>query len=82
MFQQDPAEYRLTHHSQSDTLDKAREPDLIQGTQVIVPDFEAGKLAWTYQRPTAASAAAARKLSANTTRARCRSEAATLPAIT
>ena len=31
MFQQDPAEYRLTHHSQSDTLDKAREPDLIQG---------------------------------------------------
>jgi hypothetical protein len=35
MFQQDPAEYRLTHHSQSDTLDKAREPDLIQGTQVM-----------------------------------------------
>jgi carboxypeptidase Q len=35
MFQQDPAEYRLTHHSQSDTLDKAREPDLIQGAQVM-----------------------------------------------
>lgn len=35
MFQQDPAEYRLTHHSQSDTLDKAREEDLIQGTQVM-----------------------------------------------
>jgi 6-phosphogluconolactonase len=32
-FRQDPAEYRLTHHSQSDTLDKAREPDLIQGAQ-------------------------------------------------
>ena len=27
---QDPVEYRFTHHSQSDTLDKAREPDLIQ----------------------------------------------------
>lgn len=35
MFRQDPAEYRLTHHSQSDTLDKAREPDLIQGVQVM-----------------------------------------------
>jgi hypothetical protein len=35
MFRQDPAEYRLTHHSQSDTLDKAREPDLIQGAQVM-----------------------------------------------
>ncbi len=35
MFQQDPAEYRLTHHSQSDTLDKAREEDLIQGAQVM-----------------------------------------------
>lgn len=34
-FQQDPAEYRLTHHSQSDTLDKAREPDLIQGAQCM-----------------------------------------------
>ena len=32
---QDPAEYRFTHHSQSDTLDKASEPDLIQGTQVM-----------------------------------------------
>lgn len=35
MFQQDPAEYRFTHHSQSDTLDKAREPDLVQGAQVM-----------------------------------------------
>jgi hypothetical protein len=35
LCQQDPAEYRLTHHSQSDTLDKAREPDLVQGTQVM-----------------------------------------------
>jgi carboxypeptidase Q len=34
-FHQDPAEYYLTHHSQSDTLDKAREPDLIQGSQVM-----------------------------------------------
>jgi carboxypeptidase Q len=33
--QQDPAEYRLSHHSQSDTLDKAREPDLVQGAQVM-----------------------------------------------
>jgi hypothetical protein len=33
--QQDPAEYRMTHHSQSDTLDKAREGDLIQGAQVL-----------------------------------------------
>jgi carboxypeptidase Q len=33
MFRQDPAEYRLTHHSQSDTFDKAREPDLVQGAQ-------------------------------------------------
>jgi hypothetical protein len=33
--QQDPAEYRFTHHSQSDTLDKALAPDLIQGAQVM-----------------------------------------------
>lgn len=33
---QDPAEYRFTHHSQSDTLDKANEADLIQGAQVMV----------------------------------------------
>jgi carboxypeptidase Q len=33
--QQDMAEYRLTHHSQSDTLDKAQEADLIQGAQVM-----------------------------------------------
>jgi len=32
---QDPVEYFLSHHSQSDTLDKAREPDLIQGAQVL-----------------------------------------------
>jgi hypothetical protein len=32
---QDPAEYRFSHHSQSDTLDKAREPDLVQGAQVM-----------------------------------------------
>lgn len=34
-FQQDPAEYRFTHHSQTDTFDKAREADLIQGSQVM-----------------------------------------------
>jgi carboxypeptidase Q len=33
--QQDMTEYRLMHHSQSDTLDKAREADLIQGAQVL-----------------------------------------------
>jgi carboxypeptidase Q len=32
---QDMAEYRLTHHSQSDTLDKAKEGDLVQGAQVM-----------------------------------------------
>jgi len=34
-FKQDPAEYYLTHHSQSDTLDKARWPDIKQGAQVM-----------------------------------------------
>jgi hypothetical protein len=34
-LRQDAAEYRFTHHSQSDTLDKARTPDLIQGAQVM-----------------------------------------------
>jgi hypothetical protein len=34
-FMQDPAEYRFSHHSQSDTLDKAQEPDLIQGAQAM-----------------------------------------------
>jgi hypothetical protein len=33
--QQDMSEYFLTHHSQSDTLDKAREADLVQGAQVM-----------------------------------------------
>jgi hypothetical protein len=33
--QQDMSEYMLTHHSQSDTLDKVREPDLIEGVQVM-----------------------------------------------
>ncbi len=32
---QDSDEYRLTHHSQSDTYDKAKEPNLIQGAQVM-----------------------------------------------
>lgn len=34
-FQQDSAEYRLTHHSQSDTFDKARPDDLKQGAEVM-----------------------------------------------
>lgn len=34
-FRQDPAEYRFTHHSQSDTLDKANEDDLKQGAQAM-----------------------------------------------
>ncbi len=34
-FLQDPAEYRFTHHSQSDTLDKAKEPDLVEGAQAM-----------------------------------------------
>ncbi|MCI0702721.1 MAG: M20/M25/M40 family metallo-hydrolase [Planctomycetia bacterium] len=32
---QDMEGYRLTHHSQSDTFDKAKEPNLIQGAQVM-----------------------------------------------
>jgi hypothetical protein len=35
LFNQDVDEYRFTHHSQSDTLDKAKEPNLIQGAQVM-----------------------------------------------
>jgi hypothetical protein len=33
--QQDPAEYRFSHHSQSDTLDKAKPDELTQGAQVM-----------------------------------------------
>jgi hypothetical protein len=32
---QDVDEYRLTHHTQTDTFDKAKEPNLIQGAQVM-----------------------------------------------
>ncbi|WP_020476332.1 M20/M25/M40 family metallo-hydrolase [Zavarzinella formosa] len=32
---QDMDEYRLTHHTPSDTFDKAKEPNLIQGAQVL-----------------------------------------------
>jgi hypothetical protein len=35
LFNQDVDEYRFTHHSQSDTLDKAKEPNLIQGAEVM-----------------------------------------------
>ena len=30
-----PDEYRLTHHTQSDTFDKAKEPNLIRAPQVM-----------------------------------------------
>lgn len=33
--QQDMSDYRLTHHTQVDTLDKAKEENLIQGAQVM-----------------------------------------------
>jgi hypothetical protein len=33
--QQDMSEYNLTHHTQTDTLDKAHEPDLLEGVQVM-----------------------------------------------
>ncbi len=32
---QEPDEYRLTHHTQTDTFDKAKEPNLLQGAQVM-----------------------------------------------
>jgi hypothetical protein len=32
---QDIDEYRLTHHTQTDTFDKAKEPNLLQGAQVM-----------------------------------------------
>jgi Zn-dependent M28 family amino/carboxypeptidase len=32
---QDSDEYKLTHHTQTDTFDKAKEPNLIQGAQVM-----------------------------------------------
>lgn len=35
LFEQNLDEYFLSHHSQSDTLDKVREPDLIQGAQAM-----------------------------------------------
>jgi len=35
LLRQEPAEYRFTHHSQADTLDRARPADLIQGAQVL-----------------------------------------------
>lgn len=35
LFTQDMSEYRFTHHSQSDTFDKAHEPELTQGAQAM-----------------------------------------------
>jgi hypothetical protein len=34
-FQQDMSEYGYTHHTQTDTFDKAKEAELIQGTQAM-----------------------------------------------
>jgi hypothetical protein len=34
-FQQDPSEYRLTHHTQTDTLDKAKPEELTQGATMM-----------------------------------------------
>src|SRR5262249_49742188 len=35
MFHQESAGYRLSHHTQADTLDRAVEPNLIQAAQVM-----------------------------------------------
>jgi carboxypeptidase Q len=35
LLRQEPADYRFTHHSQADTLDRARPAELIQGAQVL-----------------------------------------------
>jgi carboxypeptidase Q len=35
MFNQEIAGYRIAHHTSADTLEMAREPDLIQGAQVM-----------------------------------------------
>jgi hypothetical protein len=35
LLRQEPAEYRFTHHSQADTLDRARPAELVQGAQVL-----------------------------------------------
>jgi hypothetical protein len=35
LFTQDSDEYRFTHHSQSDTFDKAKKENLVQGAQVM-----------------------------------------------
>ena len=34
-MRQEDDEYLLTHHTQSDTFDKAKEPNLIEGAQVM-----------------------------------------------
>jgi hypothetical protein len=35
LLRQEPAEYRFTHHSEADTLDRARPENLVQGAQVL-----------------------------------------------
>jgi hypothetical protein len=50
-FNQDGAEYGLTHHSQSDTFDKARPDDLKQGSVVLaILGLHAAQMAERYPR--------------------------------
>lgn len=50
-FNQDGAEYSLTHHSQSDTFDKARPEDLKQGAVVLaILGLHASEMAERYPR--------------------------------
>jgi len=56
-FIQEGAEYRLTHHSQSDTLDKAQEADLVQGAEVMATlAMHVANLPSLLPRPPAAAA--------------------------
>lgn len=56
-FNQDSAEYSLTHHSQSDTFDKVREGDLKQGACVLaILAHQAADMADAYPRSPGAAA--------------------------
>ncbi len=55
-FNQDPAEYSLTHHSQSDTFDKVRADDLKQGVCALaIFGYTAAQSPERYPRSTGAS---------------------------
>lgn len=57
-FNQDPAEYGLTHHSQSDTFDKVRPDDLKQGACVLaVLGFNAAQMPERFVRGTGSTTA-------------------------